>query len=285
MAAQLSQPPAEALEKWGERIPVWSYVVAVTRQVFTEDEADLFVTRGWVRVRDAFGHRLAEAGRQVLWRRMGLDPDDPSTWTEARVWLQEVFDDAPFVEVLRAERVVGAFNDVMGCDRWIPLNGLGWWPIRFPGGLPEPDDKQWHVDGGGYQHYLTSPEQGIVPLFLFSAVEPGGGATLLAEGSHFVVAAVLRDAPPTGYTTDEINQLVFERTPNFNLVEATGDTGDLIICHPFLIHRASANHGTSVRFMAQPRVSLKEPIDPDRDAATRSPVERAIHVALDADNA
>jgi len=46
-----------------------------------------FMTSGFVRLDGAFPSALAEAGRDILWREMGLDPDDPATWTQPVVRL------------------------------------------------------------------------------------------------------------------------------------------------------------------------------------------------------
>jgi hypothetical protein len=69
----------------------------------------------------------------------------------------------------------------------------------------------------------------------------------------------------------------FER----EIVPATGAAGDVYLCHPFLVHRASWPHrGRTPRIIAQPSVWLKEPyalVDPN----SALPVERAILRGLD----
>jgi len=37
---------------------------------------------------------------------------------------------------------------------------------------------------GWFRHHVSSPEQALLNLFCFSTVDPGGGGTLLVEGSH-----------------------------------------------------------------------------------------------------
>ena len=70
----------------------------------------------------------------------------------------------------------------------------------------------------------------------------------------------------------------FER----DVVSVQGMAGDVFLCHPFLVHRASWPHrGRVPRVMAQPSIWLKEPYALT-DRAGALPVERAIIAGLDA---
>ena len=67
-------------------------------------------------------------------------------------------------------------------------------------------------------------------------------------------------------------------------VELTGQIGDVVLIHPFLLHASSQNHSGRARFITNPPVSLKEPMQFDRaDPAEFSPVERAILQGLGVD--
>jgi len=66
--------------------------------------------------------------------------------------------------------------------------------------------------------------------------------------------------------------------------EITGETGDFIILHPFMLHASSNNHSGKVRFMTNPPVVLKEPMNLNReDPADFSLIERATLHALGKD--
>ena len=57
---------------------------------------------------------------------------------------------------------------------------------------------------------------------------------------------------------------------------ATGRAGDVYLCHPFLVHRATWPHrGLRPRIVAQPAIGLREPFAL-RDAPDACAVERAI---------
>ena len=59
-------------------------------------------------------------------------------------------------------------------------------------------------------------------------------------------------------------------------VEVTGELGDFIILHPYMLHASSNNHSPNVRFMTNPPVVLKDPMNFNReDPAEFSLIERA----------
>ena len=60
-----------------------------------------------------------------------------------------------------------------------------------------------------------------------------------------------------------------------------GKIGDVVLIHPFLLHASSQNHSGKARFITNPPISLKEPMQFDReDPADFSPVERAVLLGL-----
>jgi hypothetical protein len=67
----------------------------------TPAEIEQFVTQGFVRIDGAFPRRLADEGRAILWRRLGCDPDDRSTWTRPVMRLP-LYQDAPFAAAIKA---------------------------------------------------------------------------------------------------------------------------------------------------------------------------------------
>jgi hypothetical protein len=63
---------------------------------------------------------------------------------------------------------------------------------------------------------------------------------------------------------------------------ATGEAGDVYMCHPFLVHAAQRHQGTTPRFMGQPPLhpNPEDPLRLDRGNGDYSPVEIAIQQAL-----
>lgn len=249
--------------------------------VLSKAEIEQFVTEGYVCLRDAFPREVAARGREFLWQHIGLDPEDPSGWTQKVVPLRETFEHGPFAEVV-TPRVNAAFDDLMGEGRWNPNPKMGWWPITFPGfakGPWQPPQEGWHVDGNFFHHHLTSKEQGLLPVFIFSDIEPGGGGTALSVGSHRHTARLLAAAEPAGISYQELGPLA-EALPRDKMAEATSRAGDVVLLHPLMVHATSMNASKAVRFICNPGISLREPMQLQRADDDHSPVERAIIEAL-----
>ena len=118
-------------------------------------------------------------------------------------------------------------------------------------------------------------------LFLFTDVGDDDALTELILGSHLDIPRVLAPFGERGlFFGDVIPRLhgsTFERPRR----RATGQAGDVFLCHPFLVHRATWPHrGAGPRMVAQPAVAIREPFTL-RAAVDVCPVERAIHRGLE----
>jgi hypothetical protein len=167
-------------------------------------QIDEFVERGWTLLRHAFSPSLALSVRRELGARIGIDLERPEQWAEPRVWLQAMLTVPPFTEAL-TPRFRSAVDQLVGPGRWEPTEEMGWWPTTFPGFDDPPYGDDWHIEGGWFRHHLWSPEQALLNLFCFSTVEPGGGGTLLVEGSHHLAIGLLADAGPEGLDADDFD--------------------------------------------------------------------------------
>ncbi|HYQ17439.1 MAG TPA: phytanoyl-CoA dioxygenase, partial [Polyangiaceae bacterium] len=61
-----------------------------------------------------------------------------------------------------------------------------------------------------------------------------------------------------------------------------GPAGTVYLCHPFLVHAAQPHRGRAPRFIGQPALLPRTPLDLSRPASELSAVERAIARALSA---
>ena len=257
--------------------------------VLTADQVEQFVTDGFVHLTEAFAPSVAAQCRDFLWRETGLDPDDPATWTQPVVRLAG-YGDEPFQRAARSPRLHCAFDQLVGEGRWLPRDGLGTFPIRFP--HPEdPGDAGWHMDASytpegesGLWLNLRSRGRALLMLFLFSDVDADNAPTLIKVGSHLDVPRFLE---PTGERGAELFALCGEMdaagsldSPARPTAPATGRAGDVYLCHPFLIHSAQPHHGTVPRFLAQPPLMPTGLLDLDRPDGAYSPVERAVRLGL-----
>lgn len=246
--------------------------------MLSDDEVAAFVRDGFVRVAGAVPRDVADQCRDELWAATGCDPDDQATWT-APVIRIEGMGTPPFRAAANAEPLVEAFDQLVGAGRWVPRTGLGTFPIRFPSDEP-PGDAGWHLEGsfsgadGKYRVNLESRGRALLLLFLFSEVGPDDAPTRIRVGSHLDVPPLLAGAGPDGRDWFELCADAVPASAHRPKALATGQPGDVFLCHPFLVHAAQPHRGRVPRFMAQP------PLDPtgvlDLSGAAPTPVERAV---------
>ena len=243
-----------------------------------------FENDGYVIIRQAFSRETAFACRKLLCEELaleGIDIHNRITW-KVKHGLSKTYmstDGHPWSDVF-TPLLKQSIDDICGVNRWKDF-GCGWWMITFPEMLPPPwrVDGRWHIDGHWYQHYPFSPEVGLVPVMFFSDVYENGGGTAIAVGSHRAALKILLQAGLRGCTNTEIVSAMNPEDLE-EIVELTGQAGDVALLHPLLVHARSINLGTaganSIRFMCHPSVPLKEPLSFDLPVEDLTLLERSI---------
>jgi hypothetical protein len=255
--------------------------------VLTRTDIDRFVSDGYLKLNGAFPRELADEARGILWRDTNCDPNDARTWTRSVIRLG-YYHDVPFVKAANTECLREAFDALVGRGRWLPQGALGTFPVRFPS-TETPGDTGWHVDpsfgysDANFMNWRVNAffkGRALLMLFLFSDVDEHDAPTRLRVGSHLDIARQLASAGDAGLTLQQLATNNFEETAHGPEVVATGETGTVFLCHPFLVHAAQVHRGTRPRFMAQPPLLSHEPLRLERDRGDHSPVENAIRHAL-----
>lgn len=254
----------------------------------SQAQIDAFITDGFVRIDNAFPRELAEQGRAILWQATGCDPDNTATWTRPVIRLG-FYSDKPFRDASNTPLLHAAYDQLVGRDRWVPPQGLGTFPIRFPS-PDEPGDDGWHVDGSfaadDFKDFLdiraniVSKGRALLMLFLFSGVGEDDAPTRIRPGSHLEVARYLAPAADAGRS---LRDMLADRPDWFDTgreAQATGPAGTVYLCHPFLVHAAQKHRGKTVKFMAQPPLMPRGDLNLDRADGDHSPVEQSIRIAL-----
>lgn len=250
--------------------------------VLTEEEIQGFIQNGYVRLRQAFSRELAEQCRQLLWEQTELSPTNPSGWAQPVIRLGSQTAE-PFRQAANTDRLYAAFDQLVGPGRWIAHPHLaGTVVIRFPVDI-DPGDDGWHIDTsfeheGSWYANIYSKGRALLMLFLFSEVGQNDAPTRIRVGSHLDIATLLAPAGETGMAFEAITlpPEVHKRP----IALATGEPGDVYLCHPFLVHAASRHYGISPRFLAQPGLLLREPLRFDAPEGQETPVEAAIRLGL-----
>lgn len=301
------------------------------RQVLSDADVEQFIELGYIRVKQAYSREAALKAQRFLWDQINdrypdlqLNPDDPSTWqdvidrdaeaAQVSIHLREFFN-GPEFKACETSRLAGAIEDLVGEGRWAlkdePHN-WGWWPINFAVGKNRPwtvSETGWHWDGMGRKHFVDSPEQGLLVLPCFSDVGSRGGGTLLATGSHKVVARYLA-RHPEGIDIREANEGCSSEHPWFveltgrtsrskdrnakfmaastidddgielQVIETIAEAGDVMLAHPFIYHAASQNHAAIPRFMCNRAAPLTGRMELQRSGGNYSVLEESVRRAI-----
>jgi hypothetical protein len=238
-----------------------------------------FYEHGWVRIRGVFSAAAAKAMRDTVWRALeeaGIYQDRPSSWTAERPRnLQQLKANAVFREV-GSPALLAAIEAILGPTPYETPDHWGAVFLAFPSKtlwtLPT---RGWHIDA--YYASPLWPARGVKTFALFGNVVARGGATLLVSGSHRLVHRWFQQNPPpraarsakmrallrsqaylrdlhTGGDADERIERFMRCVEEENgiplqVVEATGDAGDVFLVHPLVMHAAAANNSSAPRFM------------------------------------
>jgi hypothetical protein len=253
-------------------------------QPATLTPADLqrFERDGYVVVRQAFprADALAMEGRwwSELWDTHGIRRDDRSSWRQIPGNLKAAKRDPVQARIL-SETVRGVFDDLLGAGTWSPPKDWGLTLVTFPEpGSWELPTRFWHWDNPCEPH-LDRP-RGLFVVSFIGPVAPRDGGTLILSGSprlliqqerrmpadqrpglgtkpwerfhrsHPWLTALTGQAPSPADRTAAFmdKETVVEGVP-LRVVELTGEPGDMVFCHPVMVHCGAPNRGARPRFM------------------------------------
>jgi hypothetical protein len=244
---------------------------------------DDFCADGFLVVRGAAPPDVVRSCAEVIeaeLRRRAVDPRDPTTWTEPVVRI--ACPEGPaFAAAGTSPALCEMYDSLLGAGRWWKREGVGGTiPIRFPSPR-DPGDAGWHIDGsydvdGAWWVNVHSRGRGLLALFLFTDVGDDDAPTELIIGSHLDVPRILAPFGERGVFFGEVAGQLPRSTFKRPRTRGTGRAGDVFLCHPFLVHRATWPHlGAGPRMVAQPGVPIHEPFLL-RAGIDVCPVERAI---------
>lgn len=130
---------------------------------------------------------------------------------------------------------------------------LGWIHCRFPyyNSKNIKYINNWHIDNCNTN---ISYDQGPIILPFITNVKSGGGSTIVIKESHKYIDDYIHSKKSCSIN-QKINNIV-QKYSN-NVVEITGNSGDILIMHPYLIHSSSyANKNTNIRLFFNTSISV-----------------------------
>jgi hypothetical protein len=249
-------------------------------------DLDAFARDGYVALRGAVDGETVAGCREAIWAALearGVKQHDRLSWPV----LAELdgLDDEIFTAAGSSPALADAYDQLIGPGRWKrPVEVGRAVVVRFPSADDERANAGYHIEGsyagpGGERWWVNvrSRARGLLALLLFSDAGPDDAPTRLICGSHRYVPEFLAPygEPGTDADADFWRPSVLSRP----VAHATGQAGDVFLCHPFIVHTATWPHrGAGPRMIAQPAVHVPDGFG--LDGSDPSPVARAIVAGL-----
>jgi hypothetical protein len=241
-----------------------------------------FERDGYVVVREAFAPADGRAMERHWWRELadahGILRDDRSSWRRLPGDLKAAKRD-PLQARILTRRVRGVLDDLLGHGAWPPPRDWGRPLVTFPEpGTWDVPTGHWHWDTPAELH--RDRVRGLFVVSFVGSVGPRGGGTLILAGSPRLLMeqerglstaerrgsiTALRDrfarSDPwlmalTGLAPSPADRIaaymgresVVDGVP-LRVVELTGEPGDMVFCHPSIVHCVAQNQRGWPRFM------------------------------------
>ncbi|MHC5066226.1 MAG: phytanoyl-CoA dioxygenase family protein [Planctomycetota bacterium] len=254
--------------------------------MLSAQEIDEYRERGYLRLPKTFPDDQVSAIRDRVWsfleRERGVQREDPSTWRLSGAWLglKQLKEEALF-QSLHSEELTTAINQILGEGLWRRPRHWGGFLVNFLECEPEEFQvpaRGWHVDF----HFTHEPgsDFGIRVFTVLARLPARSGGTLHLTGSHRLVERFVANMTPAqrekSYTNlvaefnrshPWINELCNgstadpERIQRFmgegididdihlRVEQITGEAGDVVLAHPWLLHTGVPNAGPVPRMM------------------------------------
>jgi len=261
---------------------------APVTEALSAEQRTAFHERGYVRLRTAYPREVALQIQANMWTELledyGIDRNDRHTWYQPGRSLRRAKWD-PLQSAIATDLLVGAIDALLRPASWRLPTNWGVVLITFPNRTHD----DWNVPSGGWHYDFDAHENatsisGLTVFTFFSTVGPRGGGTLIVEGSHLLLRRFVSSLPPeeqrsahqvlrsrflrhepwlralTGVAEppgDRIRRFMQESAAEsvpLRVVELIGDPGDVILCHPLMLHVSAQNAADVPRFMRSQRI-------------------------------
>jgi hypothetical protein len=245
-------------------------------------DIERFERDGYLVVRQAFARADALAMEGRWWSELaetrGIRRDDHATWRQVPGNLKAAKRDPGQAAILTGT-VRGILDDLLGAGTWSPPRDWGMTLATFPApGRWELPTRLWHWDNPCAPHF--DRPLGLFVVSFIGPVAPRGGGTLIISGSPRLLIEQERRLPADqrpalgSRTWDRLGHAhpwlaaLTGRAPSpadrvaafmdgetsvdgvpLRVVELTGEPGDMVFCHPVMVHCAAPNRGPRPRFM------------------------------------
>ena len=244
----------------------------------------LFQEQGFLKIPGLLEKDYAIQLQHEIWKELeeefGIIENDPTSWRTPPHSPRKAKVSNTNINLINDHfRLI--IDDLIGPDQWKEPQSWGGFLINFPTENDTPltlHDKLWHWD----YELFREPELGGLLIFSFySSVPPGGGGTLIIKGSHRVLREwkasmtkeqinrkhgihrkeIMKSHPylkkltsPPEHIDEHISYFMDSESSvdgnKLQVVQLIGEPGDVVFCHPRLIHApAEVNFNKFPRMM------------------------------------
>jgi len=249
----------------------------------TVEERQHFVEHGWLRVPNAIKTEYLDGWMSHLWTRLGMDPNDKSTWNYEYLKMprhREVRTDefcpkawAKICEIVGGEDLIDPVRDRYYGDQFHVNFGKAEYV-----GQPWSRDmiRTLHHDNDFFRQFLDSGECPLTIICAFTDMDEERGATVVCEEG-------LKQVCETFYKHPEGIDPPFTQVKPYEGLEKSGKytfmtakAGDVIITHDLLPHAVNRNRKHFARVITNPHVCLTQPLQLAREDGDYTLVEQVI---------
>ncbi len=229
-----------------------------------------FQEKGYLKLPGLLEEKYALQIQEEIWSELeaefGIKKSDKTTW-KTPLHSPRKTKLSPTNEVLINQNFRSAIDSLIGKENWIEPSSWGGFLVTFPDKEKKDwnlHDKLWHWD---YELFRGPELKGLLIFSFFSEVKSRGGGTLIASGSHKALenyyASLTEEqkkwkhgqqrkhfyktnpyfqklTDPKLYQMDHVawfmdEENIVDDIP-LQVLELTGQAGDVVFCHPRLIH-------------------------------------------------
>jgi len=166
-------------------------------KTLTPEQVSSFMKYGFLKVPGAIPLDKCDWWTRNVWHRLGMDPNEKSTWTTERSHMSKhhvipAKDIAPQAWAAICELLGGEDRIAKGGEMWTDgfIVNLGT-PETEGKRVPPKELSDWHVDGDLFVHFLDSPEQALLVIPCWSDVDENAGATWICDEGPRRIGQVL----------------------------------------------------------------------------------------------
>ena len=157
----------------------------------TPEDAEHFLTKGWLRVPGAIKQEYIDKWMEDLWTRIDYDEHDKSTWHTEYLHLprhrevpaEEFAPEAwnKVIEICGGEDRIDPVRERYYGDAFIINFGTADKTSADTSAFRPQDQTGWHTDDDWYRMFLDSSGNALTVIHVFTDIPPHGGGTWVCE--------------------------------------------------------------------------------------------------------